>query len=106
MTLMLRLGLRANEIACLELGDLHWRTGEIAYRRRSVICGEVLESVRIENDRATLLREVAKAGPDAQVRPGLLRTVGPPWQCSSAWSSPCHTDSSATTRWLLADSSS
>lgn len=29
MTLMLRLGMRANEIACLCLEDLHWRTGEI-----------------------------------------------------------------------------
>ena len=37
------------------------------HRRRSVICrldadGEVVESVRIDNDRAALLREVAKAG--------------------------------------------
>jgi transposase len=42
------------------------------HRRRSVICrmsaeGEVLESVRIENDRAALLREVAKAGAGAPV---------------------------------------
>jgi transposase len=42
------------------------------HRRRSVICrmsaeGEVLESVRIENDRAALLREVGKAGPGAPV---------------------------------------
>jgi site-specific recombinase XerC len=29
MTLMLRLGMRANEIACLCLEDLHWRTGDI-----------------------------------------------------------------------------
>lgn len=42
------------------------------HRRRSVICridavGEVLESVRIDNDRAALLREVGKAGPGAPV---------------------------------------
>lgn len=42
------------------------------HRRRSVICrmdadGEVLESVRIDNDRAALLREVGKAGPGARV---------------------------------------
>ena len=42
------------------------------HRRRSVICrmsaeGEVLESVRIDNDRAGLLREVAKAGAGAPV---------------------------------------
>jgi hypothetical protein len=42
------------------------------HRRRSVICrmnaaGEVLGSVRIENDRAALLREVGKAGAGAPV---------------------------------------
>ena len=42
------------------------------HRRRSVICrmsaeGEVLESVRIDSDRAALLREVSKAGPGAPV---------------------------------------
>jgi len=42
------------------------------HRRRSVICrmgadGEVVESVRIDNDRSALLREVAKAGGGAQV---------------------------------------
>lgn len=42
------------------------------HRRRSVICrmsaeGEVLESVRIDNDRQALLREVGKAGPGAPV---------------------------------------
>ena len=42
------------------------------HRRRSVICrmsaeGEVLESVRIDNDRGALLREVAKAGAGAPV---------------------------------------
>ena len=42
------------------------------HRRRSVICrmdadGEVLESVRMDNDRAALLREVGKAGPGARV---------------------------------------
>jgi transposase len=42
------------------------------HRRRSVICrmsaeGEVLESVRIDNDRARLLQEVAKAGAGAPV---------------------------------------
>jgi hypothetical protein len=42
------------------------------HRRRSVICrmsaeGVVLESVRIENDCAALLREVGKAGAGAPV---------------------------------------
>jgi hypothetical protein len=52
------------------------------HRRRSVISrmsteGEVLEWVRIDNDRAALLREVAKAGPDARV--GLDATYGWYW---------------------------
>jgi transposase len=42
------------------------------HRRRSVICrmdtdGDVLESVRIDNERDALLREVGKAGPGAPV---------------------------------------
>jgi hypothetical protein len=52
------------------------------HRRRSVICrmgaeGVVLESVRIDNDRAALLREVAKAGPGAPV--ALEATYGWYW---------------------------
>ena len=52
------------------------------HRRRSVICrmsaeGEVLESVRIDNDRAALLREVSKAGFGAPV--ALEATYGWYW---------------------------
>jgi transposase len=52
------------------------------HRRRSVICrmsaqGEVLESVRIENDRAALLREVSKPGAGAPV--AIEATYGRYW---------------------------
>ena len=52
------------------------------HRRRSVICrmtaeGEVLESVRIENDRAALLREVGRAG--AGVPAAIEATYGWYW---------------------------
>ena len=52
------------------------------HRRRGVICrmsadGEVLESTRIDNDPAGLLREVAKAGPGVPV--ALEATYGSYW---------------------------
>lgn len=75
MQLMLRLGLRANEIACLCLEDLHWRTGEIEVagkgRRRDRLplppdVGEVMVAyLRVRPSslsRSVFLRAVAPAG--------------------------------------------
>jgi integrase/recombinase XerD len=76
MTLMLRLGLRANEIACLGLEDLHWRTGEIAItgkggrRDRLPLPADVgavlvayLQARPVGVSRRVFLRAVAPAGP-------------------------------------------
>jgi hypothetical protein len=56
-------------------------------RRRSVFCriyavGELLPSVRIDNDRAALLREVGKAGPGASA--AIEATYGWYWAASHA----------------------
>ncbi len=76
LTLMLRLGLRANEIACLCLGDLHWRTGEIEItgkggrRDRLPLPADVgavlvtyLQARPVGVSRSVFLRAVAPAGP-------------------------------------------
>lgn len=76
LTLMLRLGLRANEIACLRLQDLHWRTGEIEVhgkagrRDRLPLPPDVgqalvayLQQRPTSTSRAVFLRAVAPAGP-------------------------------------------
>jgi len=76
LTLMLRLGLRANEIACLCLGDLHWRTGEIEItgkggrRDRLPLPADVgavlvtyLQARPLGVSRSVFLRAVAPAGP-------------------------------------------
>lgn len=100
LTLMLRLGLRANEIACLTLQDLHWRTGEIEVhgkagrRDRLPLPPDVgqalvayLQQRPANSSRAVFLRAVAPAGPlsrngvvfiprSASTRAGLPRVVG------------------------------
>ena len=100
MTLMLRLGLRANEIACLTLQDLHWRTGEIEVHgkagRRDRLplppdVGQVLVAYLQQRPasscRAVFLRATAPAGPlsrngvvfiprTASTRAGLPQVVG------------------------------
>lgn len=100
MTLMLRLGLRANEIACLDLEDLHWRTGEIEItgkggrRDRLPLPADVgavlvayLRARPVGVSRRVFLRAVAPAGPlsrngvvmiprDASKRAGLAVVVG------------------------------
>jgi site-specific recombinase XerD len=48
--LLARLGLRASEVLALELGDLHWRTGEIVVRGKGLV-----------RDRLPLLPEVGDA---------------------------------------------
>lgn len=76
MTLMLRLGLRANEIACLELADLHWRTGEIEITGKGgrrdrlplpvdvgVVLVAYLQARPVGVSRRVFLRAVAPAGP-------------------------------------------
>jgi integrase/recombinase XerD len=76
LTLMLRLGLRANEIACLCLEDLHWRTGEIEItgkggrRDRLPLPADVgavlvtyLQARPVGVSRSVFLRAVAPAGP-------------------------------------------
>jgi integrase/recombinase XerD len=76
MTLMLRLGLRANEIACLSLEDLHWRTGDIEItgkggrRDRLPLPADVgavlvtyLQARPVGVSRRVFLRAVAPAGP-------------------------------------------
>jgi len=50
LLLLARLGLRAGEVVALELGDIHWRTGEIVVRGK----GRVL-------DRLPLLADVGEA---------------------------------------------
>jgi site-specific recombinase XerC len=76
LKLMLRLGLRANEIACLCLQDLHWRTGEIDVRgkagRRDRLplppdVGQALVAYLqrrpASSSRVVFLRAIAPAGP-------------------------------------------
>jgi site-specific recombinase XerD len=50
LLLLARLGLRAGEILALELGDLHWREGEIVVRGKGLV-----------HDRMPLLPDVGKA---------------------------------------------
>lgn len=50
LLLLARLGLRASEILALELGDLHWREGEIVVRGKGLV-----------HDRMPLLPDVGKA---------------------------------------------
>jgi site-specific recombinase XerD len=100
LTLMLRLGLRANEIACLRLQDLHWRTGEIEVagkggrRDRLPLPPDVgqalvayLQRRPSTDSRAVFLRAIAPAGPlsrngvvfiprSASQRAGLPQIVG------------------------------
>lgn len=50
LLLLARLGLRAGEVVALELGDIHWRTGEIVVRGKGRV-----------RDRLPLLSEVGEA---------------------------------------------
>jgi site-specific recombinase XerD len=50
LLLLARLGLRASEVLALQLGDLHWREGEIAVRGKGLV-----------HDRLPLLPDVGKA---------------------------------------------
>ena len=50
LLLLARLGLRASEVSALELGDLHWREGEIVVRGKGMV-----------RDRLPLLADVGKA---------------------------------------------
>lgn len=50
LLLLARLGLRASEVLALELGDLHWREGEIVVRGKGLV-----------HDRLPLLPDVGKA---------------------------------------------
>jgi site-specific recombinase XerD len=50
LLLLARLGLRASEILALELGDLHWRQGEVVVRGKGLV-----------HDRLPLLPEMGKA---------------------------------------------
>lgn len=100
LTLMLRLGLRANEIACLRLQDLHWRTGEVEVhgkagrRDRLPLPPDVgqalvayLQQRPASSCRMVFLRAIAPAGPlsrngvvfiprSASERAGLPQVVG------------------------------
>lgn len=73
MSLMLRLGLRANEIACLHLEDLHWRTGEIEVRGK----GGRLDRLPLPADVGEVLVAYLQARPNSPSRSVFLRAVAP-----------------------------
>lgn len=86
LMLVARLGLRSAEVARLEVGDLHWRDGEIAVRgkgRRSdhlplpVDVGEALAAYLCDTRPASPIRQVFLAckAPLRAIRPDLVSDV-------------------------------
>lgn len=73
MTLMLRLGLRANEIACLRLEDLHWRTGDIEVAGKD---GR-RDRLPLPADVGQVLVAYLHARPKSPLRSVFLRAVAP-----------------------------
>jgi len=74
LLLLARLGLRACEVAALELGDLRWRSGEFLVRGK----GQVLQSLPLLPDvGASLALYLQDARPEHQCRSVFLRNNAP-----------------------------
>lgn len=74
LTVLVRLGLRAGEVAALELGDLNWRAGEIVVRGK----GDRHERLPLPVDVGTALVDYLQGGrPRSDCRQVFLRTRAP-----------------------------
>lgn len=74
LLLLARLGVRACEVAALELGDLRWRSGEIVVRGK----GQVLQCLPLLPDvGAALARYLRDGRPKSQCRSVFLRNNAP-----------------------------
>ena len=74
LLLLARLGVRACEVAALELGDLRWRSGEVVVRGK----GQVLEHVPLLPDiGAALALYLCEGRPKSQCRSVFLRNDAP-----------------------------
>lgn len=74
LALLVRLGMRAGEVAALELGDVDWRAGEIAVRGK----GNRLERLPLPVDVGEALAGYARRGRPRSEHPQLfLRVIAP-----------------------------
>jgi site-specific recombinase XerD len=74
LTLLVRLGLRAGEVAALELGDIDWRSGEVVVRGK----GKRVERLPLPVDVGDALAAYLGAGrPDTACREVFLRAHAP-----------------------------
>jgi integrase/recombinase XerD len=73
LTLLIRLGLRAGEVAALRLDDVDWRTGELVIRGK----GNRLNRLPLPHDVGAVLVDYLRRRPRSTCRALFLRACGP-----------------------------
>lgn len=73
LTLLIRLGLRAGEVAALRLDDVDWRTGEVVIRGK----GNRLDRLPLPHDVGAVLVDYLRRRPRSTCRALFLRACGP-----------------------------
>ncbi|HEY6423989.1 MAG TPA: tyrosine-type recombinase/integrase [Pseudonocardiaceae bacterium] len=73
LTLLIRLGLRAGEVAALRLDDVDWRSGEVVIRGK----GNRLDQLPLPHDVGAVLVDYLRRRPRSTCRALFLRACGP-----------------------------